>query len=275
MTKISTVLCTLNESRNLKKIFSNIDFLLTKNLEVVVVDGGSTDGTFEELHDYSDNIIIKRLEKKGLLSQRLEGIKACKNEIIFLYNADDILINIDFDNLINELKNMNVDGLQLRCIAPSNGNFWERSWTEYFKICSPIGHKLKVLGRPALTYRNFFEHVSFPKEKIFNEDTYLSFEQERLYGKLDYRTSEQSLTRYVPKSFYDNKLQFKRYGESDAAVADTLKKFFDLLYHSFIRVAIIRSLILIFNMKPKYAVFTFLHGFIRGYALLNGKISWK
>ena len=51
---ISCVLCVLNEIENIGIIKSNI--VKKKDIEFVIVDGGSTDGTFEILNNMQERI---------------------------------------------------------------------------------------------------------------------------------------------------------------------------------------------------------------------------
>ena len=109
---------------------------------------------------------------------------------------------------------------------------------------------------------------------IFNEDTYLRYEQELRYGELSYFSSEQSIFREMPEGIRLNIIQFIRYGQSDMVIAENnLKIFFDLLYHSLIRISIIRSIKLMLKGRFKYIFFTIIMGLFRGFSLLYYKIK--
>jgi len=64
MKKISVVIPTMNESKNIKEVFSNIPDFVD---EIVVVDGNSTDGTREEIRKYRNDtkIITEQPSGKG------------------------------------------------------------------------------------------------------------------------------------------------------------------------------------------------------------------
>ena len=118
---ISCVLCVLNEIENIGIIKSNI--VKKKDIEFVIVDGGSTDGTFEILNNMQEeNIKLISLKNQGLLSQRVMGIKKSKSEVCLLIDADDNLENINIKNLRDELIYSNYHGLtlQLRYSNPKN-----------------------------------------------------------------------------------------------------------------------------------------------------------
>lgn len=65
-----------------------------KSVEVIVVDDGSVDGSFEELrNNFTDceNVIIKRKVNEGVGRARNDGIKLATGEYIYFLDADDYL----------------------------------------------------------------------------------------------------------------------------------------------------------------------------------------
>tara|TARA_B100002051_G_scaffold272824_1_gene310293 strand:- start:16 stop:726 length:711 start_codon:yes stop_codon:yes gene_type:complete len=82
--KISIILCTFNEinyiENTIKKLINSIP-----NLELVIVDDNSTDGTIEKIKSISSNNKIKlivRKKAKGLASAFQRGIYECTGEFI-------------------------------------------------------------------------------------------------------------------------------------------------------------------------------------------------
>lgn len=83
--KISVVVPTLNESQNIKHVFSNIPEFVD---EIVVVDGNSTDGTRDEIKKYRNDakIIIESRRGKG---QALKtGFENASGDIVVIMDAD-------------------------------------------------------------------------------------------------------------------------------------------------------------------------------------------
>src|SRR5579875_322194 len=78
-----------------KYIIETIDSALQqsyKNIEIIIIDDGSTDSSFNVAETYkSDNIIVVKQENKGASAARNHGLKLAKGEYIQFLDADDIL----------------------------------------------------------------------------------------------------------------------------------------------------------------------------------------
>lgn len=61
------------------------------NIEVIVVDDGSTDGSRGIIDRYGDALCVIFQQNQGNLRARMAGYAACNNEIIFFLDSDDML----------------------------------------------------------------------------------------------------------------------------------------------------------------------------------------
>jgi len=96
--KVSIILPTYNESKNIIQILKSIEEHLPKNLktETIVVDDNSPDGTGKIVDEYlnfkkiANNTIdiIHRRTKSGLASAILNGIKHATGDIIIVMDSD-------------------------------------------------------------------------------------------------------------------------------------------------------------------------------------------
>jgi len=95
--RVSLVIPTFNRLQTLKQTLASIENLNfpMEELEVIVVDDGSTDGTFEWLQEvskgYSCNLQALRQENAGPAAARNTGIFAAQGEFVALTDSDCIL----------------------------------------------------------------------------------------------------------------------------------------------------------------------------------------
>ncbi|HUB36544.1 MAG TPA: glycosyltransferase family 2 protein [Solirubrobacteraceae bacterium] len=83
--RVSVVIPTLNEARNLPHVFER----LPKDLhEVIVVDGHSTDGTPELARELRRDVRIVEQTGRGKGDALSAGFRACTGEIIVMLDAD-------------------------------------------------------------------------------------------------------------------------------------------------------------------------------------------
>lgn len=88
---ISIILPTYNERENIKKIVNEIFSIVKNNLEVIIVDDNSPDGTgviAEELAKKYNIKVIHRPKRLGLSPAVIEGFKVAKGSIIGVMDAD-------------------------------------------------------------------------------------------------------------------------------------------------------------------------------------------
>ena len=88
--KISIITVVKNSSNTIEKTIKSVLAQEYKNLEYIIIDGGSTDGTLEIIKEYKKNISIFLTEKdNGIWDAMNKGIKHATGDIIGFLNADD------------------------------------------------------------------------------------------------------------------------------------------------------------------------------------------
>lgn len=95
MIDVSVIIPTLNERANIDSLLSRIlktgSSYSTFNLEIIVVDDGSTDGTRECVQDWESNYPVRLLgrdRERGLATAILSGAEIAKGNIILAMDAD-------------------------------------------------------------------------------------------------------------------------------------------------------------------------------------------
>ena len=89
--KISIIVSSLNMVSYIEETILSILNQKYKNLELIVIDGGSTDGTLEILKKYADHFSVFLSEKDGGMYYAInKGINLSSGDIIAWLNADDL-----------------------------------------------------------------------------------------------------------------------------------------------------------------------------------------
>jgi glycosyltransferase involved in cell wall biosynthesis len=88
MVKISIIVPALNEGKYIKNTLESLSKQSFSDFEVIVVDGGSTDGTCKVAQNYAR--IVKQ-SKKGISLARNTGAAHAKGEILFFTDADTVI----------------------------------------------------------------------------------------------------------------------------------------------------------------------------------------
>ena len=104
--KISIITVCYNEAATIEKTFKSIFSQSYTNIESIVIDGGSTDGTLDIIEKYKDKIAYFVSEPdEGIYNAMNKGIKASSGEVLYFLNANDTLYSEDvIENVINTFK---------------------------------------------------------------------------------------------------------------------------------------------------------------------------
>lgn len=87
---VSIITVVLNGEKHLEQTICSVLEQDYPNLEYIIIDGGSTDGTLDIIGRYEDRIDLWQSEKDGGIYFAMnKGISLAKGELIGIINADD------------------------------------------------------------------------------------------------------------------------------------------------------------------------------------------
>lgn len=99
--KVSIITVTYNAEEFLEQCICSILSQTYTNIELIVVDGGSTDSTLTILAKYRQRIAVLISEKdEGIYDAMNKGIAVASGEVIGMLNADDYYA---YDNAVKDL----------------------------------------------------------------------------------------------------------------------------------------------------------------------------
>ena len=101
--KISIVIPTYNDARFIEKCILSIINQKYSKLELIIIDGGSTDDTVEIIKKFDKFIFYWVSENDRGQSHAInKGFKICTGEIITFFSSDDIYVSGSFDRVIKK-----------------------------------------------------------------------------------------------------------------------------------------------------------------------------
>ena len=90
--KVSVITTTYNDAANLAKIMEQVCRQTYENLEYLVIDGMSTDGTQEIIRRYESDDRVRAVFERdsGLYNAMNKGVTLCSGEYIIFMNSGDL-----------------------------------------------------------------------------------------------------------------------------------------------------------------------------------------
>lgn len=112
---VSIIVPLFNQERHFEKCIQSLYNQTYKNLEIIVVNDGSTDRSFEILQKWAaKDLRIKIVDKKneGVVMARWDGYRRATGEFITTVDSDDYLPKNSIKILATHMVDKNVDLVQ-------------------------------------------------------------------------------------------------------------------------------------------------------------------
>jgi glycosyltransferase involved in cell wall biosynthesis len=173
---LSVIICTFNEEFYLPKL---LDSILAQNypgLDIIIVDGGSTDGTASVVKDYQKRGLPLRFIElngtRGIALQRNTGAEAAKHNQLLFLDADVVLPPNFFAEAEEELgkRNLSVSGTKI--YAAENSRFVRFLYWAYSNTYLPVIRLTKpvIHGCSIFSTKELHRQIGGFKEDILFED---------------------------------------------------------------------------------------------------------
>ena len=165
---VSVIIPTYNAARHLPESIESIFRQNYPNLEIIVIDDGSTDDTKETITPYLDKITYIYKENGGPASARNMGIKLAKGEFIAFADADDLWPEDKLERQLSHFRE-----------HPDAQIVLGRQRVEYLPEAKELAYGDELVTEPqicqsmpvALVRRSAFEKIGYlDEELIYYED---------------------------------------------------------------------------------------------------------
>ena len=254
--KVSIIVAAYNIEDYIKRCMYSIVNQTFKDIEIIVVNDGSTDNTLNIINDFAKNDArIKIIDKKngGLIEARKSGLEIASGEYILFLDGDDWLHLEAIEKLYKEAKKDNFDIVLYNFyLAYDNNKLEEKSSFEeivkheddYLKLSltGQIGANIwaKFLKRKFLIDNN----IEFVKNITYAEDvatTNLLFMYSPKVSTIDenlhyYYQRENSVTKVVDEKVFDipKALEFIKSNLEKQGLYEKYKEEFEYLCYQII-----------------------------------------
>ncbi len=176
--KITVIITSLNSAKTIQRTFDSLRKQKYKNLECIVLDGNSTDGTIDIIKKNEDIInIFIREENGGATKAQNKGIELSSGDLIGYLHSDDYYE----ENMLSEISNAYIKNHKYDIF--SYGIEIERlhDGKVLMSSCSKKNLKLKlnnILFKHAMGHfykKSLFENYgNLRTESIFGDDLYVN-----------------------------------------------------------------------------------------------------
>ena len=112
MKLITVIVPIYNSEKYLKRCLNSIVNQTYSNIEIILIDDGSTDNSLKICNEYKKNdnrIQVIHTNNKGQSSARNLGIKICKGEILSFIDSDDWIPENLFEIAVNNIEKYNLE----------------------------------------------------------------------------------------------------------------------------------------------------------------------
>jgi glycosyltransferase involved in cell wall biosynthesis len=216
MIKITIVTVCYNSVATIRDTLESVASQSDKNLEHIIVDGGSTDGTMAVIRDWKKHPISLISEPdKGIYDAMNKGIRLATGDIIGILNSSDLYYDSHvLENVSQVMSNLSIDACYADLIYVDQSNL--KKIIRYWKSCVfKKGLFPKGWMPPHPTF--FVRRSIYEKYGLFDLNYSLAADFE-LMARLLERFQIRSV--YVPKIFI--KMRFG--GASNNSAVDIIKQ---------------------------------------------------
>lgn len=126
MAKVSVIVPIYNAEKYLRQCLDSVVNQSLKDIEIILIDDGSTDGCAEICKEYlSDSrVIYYRKENEGLAAARADGIARASGEYLGFVDSDDYIKPEMYEKMYNAAKSNDSDIVFCNCQENDNGHIF-------------------------------------------------------------------------------------------------------------------------------------------------------
>ncbi len=182
--KVSIIIPVLNQKQMLEKALESVFSQDFKNYELIVIDGGSEDGTLDVVQQYHQQISYYESTKdKNVYDAMNKAIDKSNGDWLYFMGADDCLTK----NSLTTIFNNNLDGFEIVFgnIKYTNNTNFRSEFSKKLLLKNSLHHQGTLYHKRCFYGKNFNTNYAILADYDFNLQ--LFFEQKKaLYINTDF-----------------------------------------------------------------------------------------
>jgi glycosyltransferase involved in cell wall biosynthesis len=171
---ISIILVTYNVEKFLQRCFDSIYSQQYSNIEIIVIDGASTDGTLAIIQQNAEKLAFWKSEKdNGIYDAMNKALDRIQGEWVYFVGADDVLTP-EFSMLAQELKDP--DAIYYGSVLKSSRKYLGKL-SAYKQAKTGINHQAIIYPASVFSGRWYDTRYAISADHVFN----MSLHRDRRY----------------------------------------------------------------------------------------------
>ncbi len=199
MDKVSIVTVTFNCKKTLEVTIQSVLNQLYNNIDYVIIDGGSTDGTVDIIKKYGAFLSYWHSEKdNGIFDAMNKALDIVKGEWVCFMNAGDLFYN---NKVVNEIFN-NHNFSEYDCIYGDDAYSYNNGKIKINKTTFPFYLSKKRFKSMGFNHQSTFVRTKLAKELRFDLSYKISADYNMIY-QLYYKKNKKLFYTNSPVSIVD------------------------------------------------------------------------
>ena len=174
---ISVIINVYNAEKYIEKCLDSVINQTYKNLEILIINDGSTDNSIKLCKNYKDKRIkITTTKNMGLAASRNVGIESAKGDYLYFVDADDFIKEDTIEYLYNLSVKYNADVTTTKCLDIYNYDYKYQDEKESILVSDGYEYLNRILlsiDRCGTTWnklykKELFDNLRF-EERIIND----------------------------------------------------------------------------------------------------------
>lgn len=175
--KVSVIIPVYNSEKYLKQCLDSVVNQTLKDIEIIVVNDGSTDNSLKIIQEYSNkykNIKVINKQNEGCYKARNVGLENAKGEYVAFCDSDDYIKHNMYEKLYLKANDTNADIVSSNYYILENNNLKVVDFSSSIKVLEKTNNKLvgaeNILLDAVIWSRIFKRQMLIDKGIMFHSD---------------------------------------------------------------------------------------------------------